>query len=96
MNFEFGENLTCELRNHLASENRRENRTQSRRTISGCRRPQGSSGIGQNQRPRYVYKLDSEKTEARFTVRSYIRPSIAHETISVPSRLKLTAVTGSE
>ena len=26
----------------------------------------------------------------------YIRPSMAHETINVPSRLKLTAVTGSE
>lgn len=26
----------------------------------------------------------------------YISPSIAHETINVPSRLKLTAVTGSE
>ncbi len=28
--------------------------------------------------------------------RTYMRPSIAHETMSVPSWLKLTAVTGSE
>ena len=30
------------------------------------------------------------------TIGPYIRPSMAHETISVPSKLKLTAVTGSE
>ena len=94
MNFEFGENLTCELNGRHLRNNYTTTSELSKYQIglSSSTKvlrhwPESAS---HNRLPETLTQEDDRG------ICSYINPSIAHDTIRLPSRLKLTAVTGSE